>query len=91
MSLSSKTATYSSVELHEKPLPCLQYAAGQPIRKRCVSFNDVVAVATALICLAIALVAVYDRNVAVMLGQTNQLIAIGFLLTASTTDINSRH
>jgi hypothetical protein len=53
------------------------------MRKRYISFSDVVAVATALICLALALVVVYQRDVAVRLGQTNQLIAIGFLLTVS--------
>lgn len=80
----SKSSKYSFIELNEKPLPCLQYAAGQPMRKRYISFNDFVANLTALICLAAALVVVYHRDVAVTLGQTNQLIAIGFLLTVST-------
>ncbi|MCJ1405538.1 hypothetical protein MMC11_008766 [Xylographa trunciseda] len=55
--------------------------AGVPQHKPLVSWKDVSATIIAWLCFVTGLVAVFSQNVAVYLGQTNQLIIIGFLIT----------
>ncbi|RDW63405.1 hypothetical protein BP6252_10950 [Coleophoma cylindrospora] len=54
---------------------------GEPQAKSRISILDILGFILSLTCLATALVCVLKPSVAVSLGQTNQLIVIGFLLS----------
>ena len=57
------------------------FHAGIPQHKPFVSWKDISATLIAWLCFIFGIVAVFSQSVAVYLGQTNQLIIIGFLLT----------
>ena len=56
-------------------------AAGIPQSKPLMTWLDVGVVVLSLLCLTIAILTVWSRNIACTLGQTYQLIVIGFLLS----------
>ncbi|RDW57290.1 hypothetical protein BP5796_12740 [Coleophoma crateriformis] len=54
---------------------------GEPQAKSRISILDILGFILSLTCLSIALICILKSSVAVRLGQTNQLIVIGFLLS----------
>jgi hypothetical protein len=74
---SSSWTTVSTTESPEHPLldPC-----GKPGRKHRIPWKDVYLLLTELLCLVAGLLIVFYSRLAILLGQINQLIAVGFLL-----------
>ncbi|KAH8811240.1 hypothetical protein F5884DRAFT_781573 [Xylogone sp. PMI_703] len=54
---------------------------GHPGQKSAISWKDVVSVAAVWISFGVSVASVYPQNVAVFVGQTNQLIVVGIALT----------
>lgn len=53
---------------------------GKPSKKRIVSWKDILLIAVVVGCLAAAICSVFQNSSAVYLGQTNQLVIVGFCL-----------
>jgi hypothetical protein len=71
-----KLPSVNTSEIEVLPSQC-----GMPGRKDLVPMKDVYLLSTELFCATVALLVVFDSSIAIWLGQINQLIAIGFLLS----------
>ncbi|KAF8850440.1 hypothetical protein BDZ45DRAFT_194104 [Acephala macrosclerotiorum] len=69
-----------SLEQRKRMAPSLR-AVGQPMRKRRISIADIVTITFCLLLFAVGLACVKITSIAAYLGQKDQLIIIGFLLS----------
>ena len=82
----NKQDDYNQLELtdasdnHQQPLIHLR-TVGKPCSKPYISGMDAAAILVGLTALIVAVIVVWNKSTAVTLGQTNQLVLVGFALT----------
>ncbi|KAF2136904.1 uncharacterized protein K452DRAFT_236756 [Aplosporella prunicola CBS 121167] len=64
-----------------EPLEDKDLAFGIPTKKRIFSLKDTAAIFICLSCSAVSLLSIYHQGISLYLGEANQLIIVGFLLS----------